>query len=154
FAGGVQVTAGDSNGDGRADIAVAPAHGSSHVKIFDGLSMGLLQSFMAFTGFGGDITISFEPSVGLPSRLFVGTATLGSTGKGFGNGTEQQSFLAFPGFTGGVQLAVGDTNSDGQNEVVVLAVGTNHVKVFSAAQLLDSFLAAPGPDVDLGASLL
>jgi FG-GAP-like repeat len=48
YRGGVNVAAGDINGDGRADIITAPARGSSAVVVRDGLTLGILGSFAAF----------------------------------------------------------------------------------------------------------
>ena len=47
-------------------------------------------------------------------------------------GAEVRSFLAFPGFTGGVFVAGGDTNKDGFGDILVGADagGAAHVKVF------------------------
>ncbi|AMV24943.1 FG-GAP repeat protein [Gemmata sp. SH-PL17] len=42
------------------------------------------------------------------------------------------SFQAYNGFTGGVRVSAADVNGDGVSEVVTQAVGTSHVKVFSA----------------------
>lgn len=50
----------------------------------------------------------------------------------------------FPGFTGGVNVAVGDVTGDGAMEIIaaVASNGPPHVKVFSASgELLSSFLA-------------
>ena len=49
---------------------------------------------------------------------------------------------------------MGDTDGDGTNELLTLAAGTNHEKVFRNGAEIDSFLAAPAPGVDLAESLL
>lgn len=57
------------------------------------------------------------------------------------------SFLAFPGYTGAVDVATADVNGDGVSDVIVGTVtGADHVKVFSGADgaLLQSFLAYGG----------
>src|SRR5262245_42506300 len=57
-------------------------------------------------------------------------------------------FEAFPGFTGGVQVAAGDVTGDGIPEIIAGAGngGNSHVKVFDGASggLVSSFLAFPG----------
>lgn len=54
FRGGVFVSAGDTNGDGRAEIFTgAGAGGQSHVRVFDGTTGNGLASFFAFTAQAG-----------------------------------------------------------------------------------------------------
>jgi hypothetical protein len=51
FRGGVNVAATDLDGDGRAEVVTAAGPGAGpHVKVFDGLTGGLDDSFLAFGG--------------------------------------------------------------------------------------------------------
>src|SRR5262249_38502238 len=62
-------------------------------------------------------------------------------------GAEVRSFLAFPGFAGGVSVASADVDGDGLWDLVVGAgSGPGHVKVLSGkdGSLLMSFFAFPG----------
>ena len=57
------------------------------------------------------------------------------------------SFLAYPGFTGGVRVATGDVNGDGIPDLITGAgPDSSHVKAFSGDNLalIRSFLAFPG----------
>jgi len=60
FTGGVNVAAGDVNGDGVADVVTAAgAGGGSHVKVFSGLGGPLIRSFFAYGGtFTGGVNIA------------------------------------------------------------------------------------------------
>lgn len=60
------------------------------------------------------------------------------------SGTLVGSFVPFPGFTGGINVAVGDVIGDGSMEIIAAVAGNGppHVKVFTnTGQLLSSFLA-------------
>jgi hypothetical protein len=60
FTGGVFVAAGDLNGDGRADIvAGAGAGGNPLVKVFSGVDLSLLTSFLPYNlAFPGGVTVA------------------------------------------------------------------------------------------------
>src|SRR5262249_40154707 len=60
FTGGVHVATGDVNGDGVDDIITgAGVNGGPHVKVFDGVTGNLIQSFFAFApNFLGGINVA------------------------------------------------------------------------------------------------
>ncbi len=149
FKGGVSVAVGDVNGDGRADIIVAPAsNGGPQVKIFDA-NTRLLSTFMAYdpswrmglhlgtvdTEGDGKARILVSPAAGFAPqvKMFDENTNLVST------------FFAFPStLRCGAYPAGGDVNADGKQEIVVGAgEGCGpQVRIFDAnAQLRGSFFA-------------
>ncbi len=71
FGGGVFVAAGDTNGDGRADIITGAGAVNPHVKVFSGAGLGELQSFFAF-----GVTAPVGVTVGAVDRNGDGRADL------------------------------------------------------------------------------
>jgi serralysin len=68
FQGGVRVAAGDLNGDGYAEIAtVAGPGGNGHIKVYDGRSLAVLQSYLAYVDFAGDIQLAIARLAGGPA---------------------------------------------------------------------------------------
>jgi hypothetical protein len=107
FSGGVRVAAGDTNGDGKADVVTgAGPGGGPHVKSFSGADRAELVSFFAYSaGFNGGVNVT--------SADFrqVGHADI-VTGAGAGGGPHvrffdgitgsvYREFFAFPATTGG-----------------------------------------------------
>jgi hypothetical protein len=155
FTGGVFVSTGDVNGDGAADIITgAGAGGGPHVKVFDGATGAVTQSFFAYApGFTGGVSVAGGDVNGDGFADIV-------TGAGAGGGPHVKAFSGLdgsllnqffaydPAFTGGVAVAVGDTNGDGFADIITGAgaSGGPHVKVFSGADgtQLQSFFAAAG----------
>ena len=127
--GGVNVAAGDVNGDGIPDIITAPGPGGGpNVKVFDGQSGATIRDFLAysstFTGgvfvatgdFNGDqfadIVTSTGPGAGPHVRVFNGQ-----------NSSSLGSFFAYDtSFSGGVRVSTADITGDGVDDVIVSAV--------------------------------
>ena len=155
-AGHVWVASSDFNRDGFDDIIVGGGAGTldGHVKVFSGQTGAELDSFFAFPGFLGGVTVAGADVNGDGRVDIIVGAGPGATGghvKAFSGqtGAEIRSFFAFAGFMGGVTVAGGDINSDGFGDIIVSAgVGATggHVKVFDGATSaeLHSFFAYPG----------
>lgn len=154
FTGGVFIAASDINADGTPDIITgAGPGGGPHVMVFDGTTGEVLRSFFAYSvNFAGGV------SVGTGDMNGDGHADI-VTGAGSGGGPHVQvfdgvtgtvieSFFAYaPGFTGGIFVATGDVNGDGNPDIVTGpgAGGGPHVKAFdrSGTELLSFFAYEP-----------
>lgn len=140
YRGGVNVAAGDVNGDGRDDIIVGTsATGAPHVKVFSGRDSTLLRSIRPDgASFSGGVYVA-AGDVNGDGRADIITGA-GATGgphvKVFDGRTNAQvhSFFAYESsFTGGVRVAVGDVNGDGRADIITGAgpgAAGGHVKVF------------------------
>ena len=158
YQGSVRVATGDVNGDGIPDIIVAAgAGGGPHVKIFDGATGLLIESFFAFDpGFTGgifvaagdiehngraDVIVTPDVGGGTHVRIFSG----GDPNKLFA------SFFAIDtpgGFLGGARAATGDINGDGYADLVVTAGlgGGSHTAIYDGRLLARGILQRLTPD--------
>jgi hypothetical protein len=149
FTGGVNVTAGDINHDGFADIITGAGRtGGPNVKVFDGATGNVLASFFAY-----DSTFTGGVSVG--STTLSNGKTVIITGAGASGGPNVKvfdgstlalldNFFAFdPGFAGGVRVA--GVNVNGQAKIITGAgpSGSPEVSLFDAQTQapLESFFA-------------
>ena len=159
FAGGVFVAAADFNGDGFDELVVSAGAGArGHLKVFNfnvggdaflGSAPELRSSFYSYTDFAGEIRIT---------TLRAGAITYLVTGSGAGVSQSDVRLYAnaftlgqipdltfvapaaqvFPyaGYKGGVSVAGGDTDGDGQDELFVSKnSGTSLVSVFDLNNL-------------------
>lgn len=139
LAAGLNVAAGDVDGDGRDDIIVCPDVGAAaHVKVF---AEGQLRaSFFAFAaGFhgGGQVAAGDVDGDGR-DEVIVAAGPGGSGHVMIFSGPDLAlltSYFAFDSFSGSVSLAAGDADGDGRAEVsiAVASAGLPHAKVFDAA---------------------
>ena len=158
FRGGVNVAAGDVDGDGYEDVIVGAGEGGNpRVRVFSGLNGAELLSFFAYVpAFRGGVRVA-AADFNLDGRAEIITAAGPGGGPrvrifdGTGNpfvGAISNSFLAFdPSFHGGVFVAAGDIDGDGVPDVVAGADADPsfgpHVKAISGktGAVILSFLA-------------
>jgi hypothetical protein len=153
YRGGVFVAAGDVNGDGCAEVIIAPSAGSQNrVRVFDGATGTLLSDFRAFgkgsagvrlavgdvNGDGLDDVIAGS---GRGSAVRVFDALAGTLLPGV-----DSAFRAFPkAYQGGIFITAEDLDFDGRDEIIAgAAAGTASVRAFTAAGTMQEFTAFRG----------
>jgi hypothetical protein len=152
FAGGVSVAAGDIDGDGIDDVITGTGAGAGpHVKVFSGESGEEIRSFFAYDPqFAGGVNVAAGDidGDGIDDVITGAGAGAGPHVKVFSgeSGEEIRSFYAYdPQFAGGVNVAAGDIDGDGIDDVITGAgAGAGpHVKVFSgkSGEEIRSFFA-------------
>lgn len=146
FRGGVNVAAGDVDGDGVAEIVTgAGPGGGPQVRIFS-MKGRLFSQFFAFDKrFRGGVRVAVGDVDGGTRANRAEIITAPGPGGGpqvriFSNKAElvNQFFAYNSNFRGGVQVAAGDMDNDGLVEIVTGAGagGAPHVRVFTASGAL------------------
>lgn len=151
FTGGVSFASGDINHDGQQEIITAAGFGGGpHIRIFS--SKGeLVGQFFAFnSSFRGGVNIAIADvnNDGSDEIIAVQASSGDSEIKIFnGRGEFLGSFYAYDNkFRGGLNIATGDIDGDGEKEIVTgLAAGKiPEVRIFKAIGVLQGqFLAYP-----------
>jgi subtilisin family serine protease len=154
FKGGVNVAAGDIDGDSYDEIVTAPASsGGPHVKIFD-TAGHLKNEFFAFERtmtVGVNLAVADLDDDGR-AEIVTAPASGGSEIKVWSNeGRMLGDFLAYgPDYKGGVSVAAGDVDSDGRAEIITapLKGGGPHIRVFDMkGSLKNQFFAGDTKDL-------
>jgi hypothetical protein len=157
FAGGVDVAVGDVNSDGRQDIIAATGPGAGHVKAFDLATGSELLSFLPYGDFRGGVSVAagdFYPTTP-GDEILTGVASGGPAHvKVFSAGLQELvSFIAYPGYLGGIDVATGALFSDlrgvpfnGQFVTAPREGTGGDVRFFAgpSGQPLNSFVPFPG----------
>ncbi|MDP2708442.1 MAG: S8 family serine peptidase [bacterium] len=151
FKGGESFASGDTDGDGQAEIITAAGPGGGpHVRIFN-LKGELAGQFFAFNDdFRGGVNIASADVNGDGQDEIIAVQAGGGNSeiKIFnGRGVMLGSFYAYDSkFSGGLNIAAGDIDGDGQAEIVTgLAAGRiPEVRIFKAIGVMQGvFLAYP-----------
>lgn len=133
FTGGVRVAFGDFDGDENDELVVAAGPGGGpHVLIYDlspgGFPGAVIDSFMAYPGFGGGVYVAAgdidgdgkdelitSPGAGGGPHVRIFSDT---DGDGRLSDNPVDDVFPYPGFTGGVRVASGDIDNDGRDELI------------------------------------
>ncbi|MEY4723805.1 MAG: hypothetical protein RLZZ324_1318 [Candidatus Parcubacteria bacterium] len=149
----VRVAAGDLDGDGAAEIAASTGAGpSARVRVFDASGKARSDGFLPYgAGFRGGVAIAVGDWNG-DGRADIATVPSSSGGPHVrlwdASGHLTGEFSAFDaGAVGDYDVAAGDLDGDGKDELVVARtdVGNQEVRVFapSTGALLRSFVGGP-----------
>ncbi len=138
FTGGVNVAVGDVDGNGQDEIVTAPmAGGGPHIRVFD-KDGNVLSEFFAYThNFTGGVNVAVGDVDGNGQDEIV-TAPMAGGGPHIRvfdkDGNVLSEFFAYDAsFDGGVNVALGDVNNDGLEEIVLSPMGkhVSEIKVFN-----------------------
>jgi uncharacterized repeat protein (TIGR01451 family) len=116
--------------------------GDSQVRVLDARTGTQKFILTPYVNYAGEVRVAVGDvnGDGVPDIITgAGSPGSGSHVKVFDgkSGTEIASFLAFPGFPGGVSVASGDFHGDGFSDIIVAtnAGGNSHVKVIDGTRL-------------------
>ena len=141
FRGGVYVAAGDIDGDGEKEIITGTGKdGGPQIRIFNSQGNWTGNSFFAYSeNFRGGVSVAAGDINGdEKDEIITGTGMNGGPQvKVFNQRNEviSQFFAYNENFRGGVNVASGDINGDGIDEIITGAgpTGGPHVRVFSGS---------------------
>lgn len=143
YKNGIQMTTLDVDGDGSAEIAFAPTDGSGNVQVYDVVNEKLdrLTWFVAHAGSNRGVSLASADLDGNGDDELVTIPHMGeATMKAWDYNAEDEEFMLKgeadvyqSSFKSGVQLAVGDVDGDGADEVTVAPLdnGGPNIRTYS-----------------------
>lgn len=152
YRGGINFVVADLNGDATKEIITGTNNGGGpHVRVFNQQGRALHGGFFPYNeNFRGGVNVAVCDLNGDATQEII-------TGAGFGGGPHVRilsgegnvinpGFFAYQSdFRGGVDVACGDVNGDGKNEIITAPgrTGGPHIKVFNGQthELLNEFFA-------------
>jgi predicted outer membrane repeat protein len=152
FPGGIQVAAGETTGDGTAEIVVASGSGATHpgVAVFNAQGKQRTAWPLAAAQFAGGVNVAVVDRNGDGyGDVVVAQAAGGSQitiFDGRGQRTPLATFSAYPtSYTGGVNITADDVDGDGLADLVVSPANgnTQQVRAFNARtfKIVEKFTA-------------
>ena len=144
FRGGVNVSAGDFNNDGKADIVVGSGVGGGpRVRVLNGQTFAVIREALVYEATfrggvnvaAGDVNGDGTPDIATSAGAGGGPRVVILNGKNFAT---LSSFFAFDSSTRtGINIALGDVNADSRADIAVGAGpgAPGEVKVFNARNL-------------------
>lgn len=142
FTGGVNVAVGDIDGDGKADIVTGNGEGGSpHVRVFTGNGIWKGLDFYPFPeDMRGGVSVAVgNVDGGVESEIIMAVQSGGEAWvKVYKYNSERTIVGEFKAiqsdFTGGVNVAAGDVDGDGEDEVITAVHGKGgpQVKMYEA----------------------
>jgi hypothetical protein len=122
FRGGVNVAVGDVTGDGISDVIAGRMTGRGEIRIFDGASLTLVRSIMAFTSrsYRGGVEVAYGHFDEEQGMIVAATGQGSPIVKVFDAPTFNlhSQFRPYNSLVNGVNLAVADLNSDSVSEII------------------------------------
>lgn len=149
FLGGVNVAAGDIDGDGTDELVVAPGEGGTEVRVFDNFQSTFgFEPFQPDPTFLGGVRVAAGDTDGdgvddIIVAPGAGREALVRVFDGSNPPNELNSFLAFPDFLGGVFVSSGDVLANGRDAVIVRAVGSSPLFRNGRTVVLDGQTGGP-----------
>lgn len=145
---GINVQAGDTDGDGKAEIVTtANAGAAPHVRVFNGDTGALEGQFFAYaTSFRGGVnaTVADVNADGAADIVVTAQTNGGPHVRVMRpDGTVVSQFFAYPAsWRLGLKTAVGDVTGDGQADIVTAPQsGGPNIRVFTNGTLQSQFMA-------------
>jgi len=132
FTKGINISSGDVDGDGQIEIITAPrAGGGPHIKIFNQKGEAEFQFMALNENFRGGLSLAAADFTADGKTEIVVAPGKGSTNlvRIFdGEGNIRYQFIPYEvSYSGGLNVAVGDVDGDGQLEIVTAPQGSSRL---------------------------